>query len=221
MADKSKFWCQSCAAYGEEACRTTTHRSEQMKLVDRHWESYSPSRVFERKPDGSLQRVMLDRRQRAAAEGHVTRKKRAEERRQHGQRVIEMREKRLADQRARPPEPQPTEYERLLELLRDSGGYGADSERMTYAALQARSEPERQRQQLFDGLEYLLRSLEHPTAALPRFVLLDHATLTDAEEAIKRCHARGYEACIDISSKAGGEDSSRIVISGRSVRSAS
>jgi hypothetical protein len=190
MPSKPKFWCQSCAAYIDEACPKALHRSEQMKLVDRRWESYVPSRVFERKPDGSLQ-------------------------------LAEGRTRRAAEHEAHASNPQATEYERLLKLLRDSGGYGADSERMAWAALQARSEPERHRQQLFDSLEHLLRSLEHPTAALPRFVPLDHATLTDAEEAIKRCRARGYEAHIDIASKPGGDDSSRIVISARTVRAVS
>lgn len=221
MTTVSKYWCQSCNVYMEAACKLTTHRSEQMKLEETRWVSYSPSRVFERKLDKTLQRIMLEPRQRAAVAGHQTRERRAQETLARDQRDAAARAQRLGERRACPLVPQPTEYEQLLALLRDNGGYGADAERMAYAALQARSEPARNRQQLIDGIEHLLRSLEHPTAALPRYHPLALATLADAEEAVQRCRARGYHATINISSKPDGEDNTTIAIHQRVVPTAS
>lgn len=56
-AGHDRYWCQACAAYGDEACPTVGHRSERMVLRGKSWGQRRPRQVFERKSDGSLAKV--------------------------------------------------------------------------------------------------------------------------------------------------------------------
>jgi hypothetical protein len=51
-----RYWCQSCAAYGDEACVINGHRSEQLQLVGNNWRPYEPKKIVER--EGALLKIV-------------------------------------------------------------------------------------------------------------------------------------------------------------------
>lgn len=59
-----KFWCRSCAAYGDSACPSVGHISEELRLVAGKWKPHQRARLVVAVPPisgrGSVDHVACD-----------------------------------------------------------------------------------------------------------------------------------------------------------------